>query len=144
MPSVDKMTTGVMVIACNWQLLNRMDYSRPGVIKNILFNYDTLMVMARRGDQVSAIVCIDVKRAIHTKGVLTFKQRRYLALWWQGHNTIEIATMYHKDPWTISQVINKGFGRISKFLSGKISKTPSETYMLGEDTFHGIHDTRRR
>ena len=125
---MERLFTGVILIACNWQLLNRMDYSRPGVIKNILFNYDDLMVMARKGDQVSAIVCIDVKRAIHTRGVLTFKQRRYLSLWWQGFNTIEIATMYHKDPWTINQVINKGFMRISKFLSGKISKTPVEAY----------------
>ena len=118
----------VVLIACNWELINRVDYSNPKVIKNILFHYDNLMVMAKKGDQVSAIVCIDVKRAIHTRGVLTFKQRRYLSLWWQGFNTIEIATMYHKDPSVINRVIYGGFSRISKFLTKKISKTPSEPY----------------
>ena len=108
----------------NWELLNRINYDNPKVIKNILYHYDDLMLMARKGDQVSAVVCLDVKRAIHTRGVLTFKQRRYLSLWWQGHNTIEIATMYHKDPWTINQVMMKAFKRMSKFLNKKISKTP--------------------
>ena len=82
--------------------------------------------MARKGDQVSAVVCFDVKRAIHTRGVLTFKQRRYLSLWWQGHNTIEIATMYHKDPSSINRVIYTGFIQISKYLTKKIHKTPRE------------------
>ena len=125
-------------MACNWGLMNRIDYSDPKVIKNVLFNYDELMRLARKGDQVAAIVCVDVKQAVHAEKVLTFKQRRYLGLWWQGFNTIEIAAMYHKDPWTINQVINKGFKRISKYLAIKISKTPHKTYYLGEDTLHGL------
>ena len=129
------MTMEVVLIACNWELINRVDYSNPKVIKNILFYYDNLMVMAKKGDQVSAIVCIDVKRAIHTRGVLTFKQRRYLSLWWQGFNTIEIATMYHKDSWTINQVINKGFQRISKFLTKRISKTPFEMSIVNGEGY---------
>ena len=129
-------------MACNWGLMNRIDYSDPKVIKNVLFNYDELMRLARKGDQVAAIVCVDVKQAVHAEKVLTFKQRRYLGLWWQGFNTIEIATMYHKDPSVVNRVLYIGFIRISKFLSQKIHKTPSAVYMLGEDTFHGLYYAR--
>ena len=118
----------MIYISCNWELLNRVSYDNPKVIKNILYHYDDLMVMARKGDQVSAVVCFDVKRAIHTRGVLTFKQRRYLSLWWQGHNTIEIATMYSVSHVGVINMIKRAFVRISEYLCKKGYKTPVEPY----------------
>ena len=125
-------------MACNWGLMNRIDYSNPKVIKNVLFNYDELMRLARKGDQVAAIVCVDVKQAVHVEKVLTFKQRRYLGLWWQGFNTIEIAAMYHISHVAVINIINRGFVRISNYLGEKGYKTPHKTYYLGEDTLHGL------
>ena len=111
-------------MACNWGLVNRIDYRDPKVIKNVLFNYDELMRLARKGDQVAAIVCVDVKQAVHAEKVLTFKQRRYLGLWWQGFNTIEIAAMYHISHVAVINIINRGFVRISNYLGEKGYKTP--------------------
>jgi len=105
-----------------------VDYSKAGIVKNALFNYDGLMALAREGDQAALTVCIDIKRAIHTKGVLTFKQRRYLSLWWQGFNTIEIATMYNVTHVGVIKMINRSFIRISRYLCGKGYKTPSKPY----------------
>ena len=118
----------MIYISCNWELLNRVNYNNPKVIKNILYHYDDLMVMARKGDQVSAVVCFDVKRAIHTRGVLTFKQRRYLSLWWQGHNTIEIATIFSVEKQTVWEVLGTAFRRISKYLNKKTLLLPVEPY----------------
>lgn len=108
----------------NWELMNRVDYSKPGIIKGCLYRYDNLMKLALNGDQVAQIVCLDIKRAIHTKGVLTFKQRRYLSLWWQGFTTIDIATMYKKKHSTVVLTMQKGIANISSFLHKKSTKTP--------------------
>ncbi len=89
------------------------------MIKNIIRNYDDLMRLALKGDQVAMIICVDVKRAIHTKKVLTFKQRRYLNLWWEGHTTIDIATKYSVKHSTVVLTIAKGMKNISSFLCKK-------------------------
>ncbi len=110
----------------NWDLMNRIDYSNPRIVKNVLRNYDELMRLALKGDAVAMTICVDIKRAVRAKGVLTFKQRRYLALWWQGLTTIEIATNYHKAPRAIGITINRAFGNISSFLSKKYPFYPSK------------------
>ena len=104
--------------------MERADYSSPAVVKGLLMNYDGLMKLALKGDCMAATVCVDIKRALHAEGVLTFKQRRYLGLWWQGFNTVEIAAMYHKQPRTIGRTANKGLTNISKKLCKKCPKHP--------------------
>lgn len=103
----------------NWRLLERADYSRPGVVKGLLFNYDGLMRLALKGDSMAHIVCIDIKRAIHTRGVLTFKQRRYLGLWWKGFSYTDIGAMYHRTPWSVNKCVKLAIKNISKHLCKK-------------------------
>ena len=95
-------------ISINWEMLNRVDYSRPHVIKNALRSYNELMMLARKGDQVAHIICIDIKTAIHAPGVLSFKQRRYLGLWWQGFPMIDIAARHRVSQQAAHEVINFG------------------------------------
>ena len=99
--------------------MNRINYGNANAVKSVLYYYDNLMVMALKGDQDSIIVCMDVKRAIHTMGVLTFKQRRYLSLWWQGFDYVEIGTMYRKDPTVVKRRVDLACKRISDFLCKK-------------------------
>ena len=103
----------------NWEMLNRVDYSRPGLIKNALRSYNELMMLARKGDQVAHIICIDIKTAIHAPGVLSFKQRRYLGLWWQGFPMIDIAARHRVSQQSAQEVVNLAFRNISKFLCEK-------------------------
>ena len=77
------------------------------------------MRLALKGDQVAHMICIDIKTAIHTKGVLTFKQKRYLNWWWQGYEYVEIAAMYHKDPSVIQRRVELAISNISKHLTKK-------------------------
>jgi hypothetical protein len=111
----------------NWEMLNRVDYSRPHVIKNALRSYNELMMLARKGDQVAHIICIDIKTAIHAPGVLSFKQRRYLGLWWQGFNTIEIATMDSVSHVAVIRMIARAMRNISENLTKKVTKHPVES-----------------
>ena len=104
--------------------MERADFSKPGVVKNMLWHYDNLMRLALRGDGVACDVCLALKTAIHTKGVLTFKQRRYLGWWWQGFDYVEIATMYHKNPVTVKLTTDLAIKNISKKLSEKYSFDP--------------------
>lgn len=104
--------------------MNRVNYGNPKAVKSVLYYYDDLMVMARKGDQDSIIVCMDIKWAIHTRGVLTFKQRRYLSLWWQGFDYVEIATMYRKNPTVIKRRVDLACRKISDFLCRKGSFDP--------------------
>ena len=119
----------------NWQLLQRIDYGRPGAVRGALFNYDELMNLARKGDQVAHTVCVDIKRAIHAEGVLTFRQRRYLALWWQGFNTIEIATMYSVSHVGVIRMISRGIRNISDYLIKKVTIYPPESISNGKGLF---------
>ena len=100
----------------NWELLERADYSKPGIVKGLLFNYDGLMHLARKGDSMAHIVCIDLKRAIHAEKVLTFKQRRYLGLWWQGFSYVDIAAEYHIKPQSVFDVVEAAIKNICKYL----------------------------
>ena len=104
--------------------MERADYSSPAVVKGLLMNYDGLMKLALKGDSMAHIVCIDLKRAIHGKGVLTFRQRRYLGLWWQGYNLIEIAAMYHVAPKNVHARIEAGLRNICKNLCRVGKKHP--------------------
>ena len=109
----------MIYISCNWELLNRINYNNPKVIKNILYHYDDLMVIARKGDSVAGAICFDMRKAMRVRGVLTFKQRRYLSLWWKGYSYTDIATMYRRSPWSVNATVMKAFGNISKYLCKK-------------------------
>jgi hypothetical protein len=100
----------------NWELLERADYSRPEVVKGLLRNYDGLMRLAIKGDSMAQIVCIDIKGAIHARGVLTFNQRRYLGLWWKGFTYIDIAAKYHIKPQSVFDVVDAAIKNICKYL----------------------------
>jgi hypothetical protein len=115
-PSVDKMTTGVMVIACNWQLLNDANYHSPSVIKRLLRKMISLEHYARKGDTVAQSILIDLTDAIEADQVLTFKQRKYLKLWLDGYRQIDIAAMHRRSQNTVSMVIDKGVSNISVYL----------------------------
>jgi hypothetical protein len=119
----------------NWELLERADYSRPEVVKGLLRNYDGLMRLAIKGDSMAQIVCIDIKRAIHADNVLTFKQRRYLSLWWQGHSYIDIAAMYHLNPSVIKRRVELAVKNISDYLSKKRQKTPVEMSIVNGEGY---------
>ena len=126
------------MIACNWELLNRVDYNKSGIVKSVLFRYDSLMNMAvSAGDQVAMIVCIEVKQAVHARGVLTFKQRRYLGLWWRGFDYVEIGTMFRKSPVTVKLTVDLACRRISNFLCKKYSFDP-----LSVAKYRGIKNDR--
>ena len=97
-----------------------MDYSKAGIVKNALFNYNELMAMARKGDQTAGIICVDIKRAVHADNVLTFKQRRYLSLWWQGFSYVDIGTKYRKSPVAVKLTVDRACKNMSSFLRGKV------------------------
>jgi DNA-binding CsgD family transcriptional regulator len=103
----------------NWELLERADYSRPEVVKGLLRNYDGLMRLAIKGDSVALAICIDLRMAIHEAGVLTFKQRRYLSLWWRGFSYTDIAAMHHRSPSVVKRRVDLGVNNIKKHLTRK-------------------------
>ena len=105
------------------------------MVKNALRNYNELMMLARKGDQVAHIICIDIKQAIHAPGVLSFKQRRYLGLWWQGFSYIEIATMYRLSPSVIKRRVDLATSNISCFLCKKGNIYPVECISKGKGLF---------
>ncbi len=86
------------------------------MVKKMLWNYDSLMRLALKGDSVARDICISLKCAVHADGVLTFKQRRYLGLWWQGFSYVEIAGMYHIRPQSVFDVVEAAYRNISKKL----------------------------
>jgi hypothetical protein len=114
--------------------LERADFSKPAVVKKMLWNYDSLMKLALKGDSVARDICITLKIAVHTDGVLTFKQRRYLSLWWQGFSLTEIAAMYHIAPKNVYARICAGLRNISKYLmeGGKNDPCFVDTIKKGE------------
>ena len=106
----------MILIACNWELMRKADYQSVGAIKWLLFNIDDLTRSAENGDGTAASIYVDIKRALSVRGVLTFKQRRYIHLWHEGYSLTEIATKYRLNPSTVQRTINKGIGNISLFL----------------------------
>jgi len=101
--------------------LERADFSKPAVVKKMLWNYDSLMKLALKGDSVARDICITLKIAVHTDGVLTFKQRRYLGLWWQGFNTVEIAAMYSVSHVAVVKMIARAIRNISDYLVKEVT-----------------------
>ncbi len=99
--------------------MERVDYSKPGAVRGVIRNFSGLMALAEKGDQMAHIVCIDIRRAVYKKDVLTFKQRRYLLLWWKGHSYTDIAAMYRKNPSVIQRRIELAIKNISEYLTGK-------------------------
>ena len=71
------MTMEVVLIACNWELLNDANYNSPKVVKRLLRRMINLEHRARKGDSVAQSVLIDLQDAIEAERVLTFKQRKY-------------------------------------------------------------------
>jgi len=100
----------------NWELLNRTDYSKPRIIKNALRNMTQLERLAEKGDQVAAAILIDLRNAMNRKGVLAFRQKKFLQLWLDGYKQIEIATMYRMEQYKVSRIIDRCAKNISMYL----------------------------
>ena len=97
---------------------NLADYSSPGIVKKLLYSMDKLLHEGMwKGDVDAITVYIDLKTAINTKGVLTFKQRRYLLLWIEGYTQEEIGAMYRVARHGISMTVDKGIKNISNYLT---------------------------
>ena len=98
--------------------IDTADYSKQGAVKNLLTNMDQLHYSGMwRGDSTALSIYIDLKTAINTKGVLTFKQRRYLLLWIEGYTQEEIGAMYRVARHGISMSVDKGIKNISNYLT---------------------------
>ena len=110
------MTMEVVLIVCNWELLNDAYYNSPKVVKRLLRRMINLEHRARKGDSVAQSVLIDLQDAIEAERVLTFKQRKYLKLWLEGYRQIEIAAMHRTSQVNISQTISRSAKNISSFL----------------------------
>lgn len=102
--------------SCDWLLINTVDYSKPGVIKNLLVNIDGLIKATVMGDSTSASIYLDIKTALERKDVLTFRQKKFMKLWLDGYSMTEIAAMHHIAPKNVHARINAGIRNISKFL----------------------------
>jgi DNA-binding CsgD family transcriptional regulator len=102
----------------NWDLLNRMEYSNPKAVKKLLLNYDGLVRMAEKGDQVALCIVVDLRTAIMEKGMLTKKQRKYLGLWLDGQTQDEIAAICRVARPVVTITVGRAVKNISKFLVG--------------------------
>ena len=110
------MTMEVVLIACNWELLNDANYNSPRVVKRLLRRMINLEHRARKGDSVAQAVLIDLQDAIEAERVLTFKQRKYLRLWLDGYRQIDIATMHRVSQQAVSMKIDRAVKNISRHL----------------------------
>ena len=106
----------MIYISCNWELLNDANYHSPYVVKRLLRKMINLEHYARKGDTVAQSILIDLTDAMNNDKVLTFKQRKYLTLWLDGHRLIDIATMHHISKQAVSFTITYGVKNISKHL----------------------------
>ena len=122
---------GVMVIACNWQLLNYCDYSSHRIVKGLIRkNWALYQYGMMKGDGVAISVWIDLSKAIRTKGVLTFKQKRYLLLWADGWTQYEIGVKYRRSQNTVSEVVDSGIRNICKYLNKNRYYAPSRGILV--------------
>ena len=103
-------------MACNWELMNYARYDSPHIVKGLLRRKGSLTHYARKGDSVAHSILIDLDEAMKAEGVLTFKQRKYLKLWLDGHRQIDIAAMHRVSQETVTQTIMRGIRNISVFL----------------------------
>ncbi len=101
----------------NWELLNRTDYSKPRIIKNALRNMTQLERAAENGDQVAASIVIDLQNAMNDDGVLTFRQKKFLMLWLDGHRQIDIAMMHRISREAVTIKLARATKNISIYLT---------------------------
>ena len=106
----------MIYISCNWELLNDANYHSPYVVKRLLRKMINLEHYARKGDTVAQSILIDLTDAINNDKVLTFKQRKYLTLWLDGHRQIEIAAMHRTSQDNVAHIISRGTKNISIYL----------------------------
>ena len=83
-----------------------------------------------KGDSVAISIWVDLSRAIRTKGVLTFKQKRYLMLWADGWTQYDIAVKYSIAQKNVSARIDAGISNIFKYLTGRVYYTPSHGILV--------------
>ena len=106
----------MIYISCNWELLNDANYHSPHVVKRLLRKMINLEHYARKGDTVAQSILIDLTDAMNNDKVLTFKQRKYLTLWLDGHRQIEIAAMHRVSQKNVSVRIDRAARNISIYL----------------------------
>ena len=78
-----------------------------------------------KGDGVALAVWVDLSKAIRTRGVLTFKQKKYILLWADGWTQYEIGVKYRRSQKTVSDGIGLGIKNICKYLNKSRYYTPS-------------------
>ena len=100
-------------MACNWELMNYARYDSPHIVKGLLRRKGSLTHYARKGDSVAHSILIDLNDAMDADGVLTFKQRKYLKLWLDGHRQIDIAAMHRTSQDNVAHIINRATRNIS-------------------------------
>jgi len=103
-------------LACNWELMNYARYDSPHIVKGLLRRKGSLTHYARKGDSVAHSILIDLNDAMDAEGVLTFKQRKYLKLWLDGHRQIDIAAMHRTSQDNVAHIINRATRNISIYL----------------------------
>ena len=120
------MTMEVVLIACNWELLNRCDYDNKQIVKWLIRNHWALYQYGTtKGDGVALAVWVDLSKAIRTKGVLTFKQKKYILLWADGWTQYEIGVKYRVSQVAVSLTIKAAVKNICKYLNKYLYYTPS-------------------
>ena len=116
----------MIYISCNWELLNRCDYTNRDIVKWLIRNHWALYQYgAMKGDGVALAVWVDLSKAIRTKGVLTFKQKQCLLLWSDGWTQYEIGVKYRVSQQAVSKIISSGIRGICKYLNKGLYYTPS-------------------
>lgn len=114
-----------------------VDYSKAGVIKDLLRNWSGLESMSRRGDRVATCVLVDLKRVTgidldtydpkhrdrfnkrHKLGVLSHYQ--YMSIAYTlvlGYSQHEVAFVMGTDQSVVAKNIRRGVKRISRALEG--------------------------
>lgn len=101
----------------NWELLNRMEYSNPKAVKKLLLNYDGLVRMAEKGDQVALCIIVDLRTAIMKRGLLTKRQRKYLGLWLEGQTQDEVAMANRTTQDNVAHIVRRAVNKISIYLN---------------------------
>ena len=100
-----------------YTITNLSDYSNPKVVKKLLYSLDKLYHAAMwKGDGDSLAIYVDLKSAMHAKGVLTEKQMVYLKMWLDGYTQAEIGAKYKVGRDNISYRIDNAVKNMSLFL----------------------------
>lgn len=83
-----------------------------------------------KGDGVALAVWVDLSKAIRTRGVLAFKQKKYILLWADGWTQYEIGVKYRVSQQSVSKTINGGIRAICKYLNKRLYYTPSHGILV--------------